>query len=279
MLGHKLVERLSEKFSVWTTIKSERRKYDKFEIFTSDKTFENVNVLDESQVYNLTRQLKPDVIINAVGIIKQLPTSKDTVQTLSVNSIFPQRLAEIAAEFDSRLITFSTDCVFSGAKGNYTEEDAPDALDLYGRSKNFGELDGLNCLTLRTSIIGRELLTKHSLVEWFLSNSGGKIKGYKNAVFSGFPTVLMADIIADVITNHKSLNGLYHLSSAPINKFDLLTLLKKEYKMSIEIEADEDFVIDRSLDSTKFRTATGFQPPDWNEMISDMARDNHLYLK
>lgn len=277
MLGHKLSERLSSEFTVWKTIQGEMRKYEKFKIFQPENTFENVNILDENQVRTIIDKVKPDVVVNAVGIIKQVSDSKDVVRTLSVNSIFPHRLADLTEEFNSRLITFSTDCVFSGAKGNYTEEEAPDALDLYGRSKNLGEVTGGDCLTLRTSIIGRELLTKHSLAEWFLSNHGKTVKGYKMAVFSGFPTVVMAEIISDIIQNHANLRGLYHLSAEPINKFDLLNLLKKEYKASVGIEPDESFIIDRSLDSTKFRRATGFQPQNWDEMIERMARDNALY--
>ena len=279
MLGHKLVEKLAGDFSVWTTVKNQFDFYKTIGIFAPDKTFENVDVRDEKQICEIIRQLKPEVVINAVGIIKQLPSSNDIVQTLTVNSIFPHRMAEITERYDSRLITFSTDCVFSGSVGSYTENDAPDALDLYGRSKNFGEVVGANCLTLRTSIIGRELNTKHSLVNWFLSNSKRKVKGYKKAVFSGFPTVYIAEIITDIIVNHKNLHGLYHLSSAPINKFDLLNLIKKAYKIDVEIEPDEDFIIDRSLDSTRFRNATGFEPKGWAEMVETMARDNSLYEK
>jgi len=277
MLGHKTAEKLSADFSVWTTVKGGLDGYKNFKIFDPKKTFENVNVQRVKQIREIIIKVKPDVTINAVGIIKQLPALNNVVQTLNVNSIFPHVLAELTDEFASRLITFSTDCVFRGDRGNYTEEDAPDALDLYGRSKNFGEIYGGDCLTLRTSIIGRELLTKHSLVEWFLSNRGKKVKGFKNAVFSGFPTVVTAEIIADLITNHKNLKGLYHLSAEPISKFDLLGLLKKAYKTDVEIEPDENFVIDRSLDSAKFRMATNFKPKNWDEMVEEMARDNSLY--
>lgn len=277
MLGHKLYAKLSEKFSVWTTLKNNFAYYERFKIFAPERTFQAIDVRDEKQIRGIITDLKPDVVVNAVGVIKQSPRSNDVVETLSVNSIFPHRLAEITSENNSRLITFSTDCVFSGAAGDYAEEDAPDALDLYGRSKNFGEVTDGNCLTLRTSIIGRELLTKHSLVEWFLSNSGKKIKGYKKAVFSGFPTIFIADIIADIIERQPNLRGLYHLSSEPINKYDLLVLLKKAYKIDVEIESDEDFAVDRSLDSTKFRRAAGFEPKSWAQMVEDMARDNSLY--
>jgi dTDP-4-dehydrorhamnose reductase len=220
---------------------------------------------------------QPDVIINAVGIIKQLPSSKDVIKTLKINSIFPHQLAQLAQTTGARLITISTDCVFNGRKGSYTEEDISDAEDLYGKSKNLGEVTAHNCLTLRTSIIGRELRTAHSLVEWFLSNRGEKVKGFTEAIYSGFPTVILAGIISDLIENHKNLQGLYHVSSEPINKFDLLCLLKRFYNVPVEIEPFAEFKIDRSLDSSKFRKETGFAPLDWEEMVRIMAQDSSAY--
>jgi dTDP-4-dehydrorhamnose reductase len=218
-------------------------------------------------------------VINAVGIIKQLPTSKDVLTTLEINSIFPQRLARIAQKHKFRLINISTDCVFSGKKGHYIEEDFADAEDLYGKSKFLGEVYGKNCLTLRTSIIGRELASEHSLIEWFLSNTGGKVKGYKNAVYSGFPTIFLAEIIADLMKNYQEIEGLFHISSEPINKFELLCLVKEKYNSDIEITPFEDFYIDRSLDSTKFRNLTGFMPHTWEVMIDRMADDPTPYEK
>jgi dTDP-4-dehydrorhamnose reductase len=219
------------------------------------------------------------VIINAVGIIKQLPSSKNVVKTLSINSIFPHKLVEVADRYSAKLIQISTDCVFDGEKGNYTEEDVSNATDVYGKSKNLGEIVGANCLTLRTSIIGRELQTSHSLVEWFLSSRGKKIKGFSNAIYSGFPTIVLADIIADLIHNHKDLAGLYHVSSEPINKLELLKLLNKAYRAEVEIKPFDDFRIDRSLDSSKFRQETGFSPASWEKMIERMANDPTPYQK
>lgn len=277
MLGHKLVQTWQDKFEVRASLRNKISDYKKFNIFDPKKTYENINVRNTKRIEEIVDEIKPQVIVNAVGIIKQLPESENIVNTLEINSIFPHLLKEIAEKSNSRLINISTDCVFSGAKGNYVEEDAPDAADLYGKSKNLGEVTGKNCLTLRTSIIGRELLTKHSLAEWFLSNEGRKVEGFKKAVFSGFPTIVLADIISDLIENHKNLEGLYHLSSAAIDKFSLLNLLKSAYKLNIEIEPNDDFNIDRSLDSTKFRLATGFRPASWAEMIDSMANDRTNY--
>ena len=279
MLGHKLFQLWKSKFDVFTTLRSAFESYEKFHIFDKDKIFENVEAENYEKICEIIKKKQPDVIVNAIGIIKQVNTAKNVIKTLTINSIFPHQLSEIAAEVNARLICISTDCVFSGEKGNYKEDDIPDAFDLYGKSKNLGEVIDKNCLTIRTSIIGRELQTSHSLVEWFLSNAGKKVKGYKNAVFSGFPTIVLADILAELIINHKDLNGLYHVSSEPINKFDLLELVKKAYQIPVEIESSEEFKIDRSLNSAKFRDETGFKPMRWEEMIKMMADDPTPYDK
>lgn len=277
MLGHKLIQKWKSKFDVFLTLRGTFSLFEQFKIFEKDNVFENIDVEKIQAVENVVCVVKPHVIVNAVGIIKQLPTSKNVVKTLNVNSIFPHMLLEIAEKYSSRLINISTDCVFIGKKGNYTEEDYPDAVDLYGKSKNFGEVVEGNCLTLRTSIIGRELLTAHSLVEWFLSNRGKEVKGFKNAVYTGFPTVILADILADIIIKHPNLRGLYHVSSEKISKYELLKLVNEEFKSEIKIIPEEDFRVDRSLDSTKFRRETGFKPMKWSEMIKIMAQDAGFY--
>ena len=279
MLGHKLVSCWSEKFDVWTTIRGKFDDFGQYKLCSEKKTCSNISVENIAAVETVIKAIKPDVIVNAVGIIKQIETCKDVIKTLTINTLFPHQLAVLAKNYEARLINISTDCVFNGKKGNYSEADRPDADDLYGKSKNLGEVLAENCLTLRTSIIGRELKTSHSLIEWFLSHAGKKVKGYKNAIFSGFPTIVLAEIIADLMVNHKKLKGLYHVSSQPINKFDLLTLLKKAYQIEIEIEPFEEFKIDRSLNSTKFRKETNFQPASWEEMVKQMANDSFPYHK
>lgn len=277
MFGHKLFQVLQKKFEVWATIRGNFDEIKNFKLFSKANIVNGVNVESYKTVKSAIEMIKPNVVINAVGIIKQLPTSKDVIKTLTINSIFPHRLAKLAQEFDFRVITVGTDCVFNGSKGNYRENDVADAPDLYGKSKNFGELIEKNCLTLRTSIIGRELNTAHSLVEWFLSNRGGKAKGFINAIYSGFPTIVFADIIADLIEHQPKLEGLYHVSAEPVNKFELLKLINKAYNANIEIEPFEDFYIDRSLNSDKFRAETGFNPKSWEEMIEIMAKDATPY--
>jgi dTDP-4-dehydrorhamnose reductase len=277
MLGHKLAQRWQGRFDVWTAIRGQYSDYEKYRIFDRDHTIEQVDARNFASVKAAIEASVPDVVVNAIGIIKQLPSAKNTITTLEINSIFPHKLADLAVEKNFRLITISTDCVFNGRKGNYTESDISDAEDLYGKSKNLGEVTGQNCLTLRTSIIGRELETAHSLVEWFLSNKGGQVKGFTKAIYSGFPTIVLADIIGDVIEKFPALSGLYHVSSEPVNKFELLNLINKYYRSDIRIDPESDFVLDRSLNSDKFRTATGFTPEPWEAMIEKMAADPAPY--
>lgn len=277
MLGHKLVQKLQLDFDVWTSFRDSYKKYENLKFFNPEKIVSRVNVLDFESIQKTIREVNPEIVINAVGIIKQLPSSKDVIKTLLTNSIFPHQLAEICAEENRYLINISTDCVFDGAKGNYKEEDISNASDLYGRSKSLGEVNNQRCLTIRTSIIGRELFTKNSLVEWFLSNEGARIKGFVNAIYSGFPTIILAEIISELLRHQNFLEGLYHVSSEPINKYELLKLLKKAFQIKVEIEPFEEFKIDRSLNSDKFRKQTNFAPLSWEEMITIMANDKFPY--
>ncbi|MBA3335023.1 MAG: SDR family oxidoreductase [Acidobacteria bacterium] len=277
MLGHKLVQKLQVDFDVWTSFRDSYKKYENLKFFNPEKIVNRVNVLDFESIQKTIREVNPEILINAVGIIKQLPSSKDVIKTLLTNSIFPHQLAEICAEENRYLINISTDCVFDGAKGNYKEEDISNASDLYGRSKSLGEVNNQRCLTIRTSIIGRELFTKNSLVEWFLSNEEVRIKGFVNAIYSGFPTIILAEIISELLRHQDFLEGLYHVSSEPINKYELLKLLKKAFQIKVEIEPFEEFKIDRSLNSDKFRKQTNFAPLSWEEMITIMANDKFPY--
>lgn len=268
MLGHKLVQVLGDNHEVWATARTSEQINIK-----KKRLLFNVNAESIETVRDAIIKVKPDVIVNAIGIIKQMESSKNIVKALRINSIFPHLVNEIALEIGARFITISTDCVFSGEKGNYSENDIPDAIDVYGKSKNLGEVVDGNALTIRTSIIGHELETSHSLLNWFLSNTGGTVKGFKNAIFSGFPTIILSQILSEIIEKNQNLRGLYHISSDPINKFDLLSLIKEFYQANIEIIEDKTFCIDRSLNSQKYRETAGFTPKKWREMIEIMAKD------
>lgn len=231
-----------------------------------------ISGVDVENIDSLTKvfaSVHPDIVINCVGLVKQLAEADDALSAIPINALLPHRLARLCEVANARLVHMSTDCVFSGAKGMYTEADASDAKDLYGRSKYLGEVDYPHAITLRTSIIGHELEGARSLVGWFLAQQG-RVKGFRRAIFSGLPTVEIARLIRDHVIPNPQLRGLYHVSADPINKFDLLELVAKVYGKVIDIQPDEQLVIDRSLDSTRFRQATGFQPKSWPELVQAM---------
>lgn len=228
-----------------------------------------VDVENNEHLLRLMAKIRPDVVVNCIGLVKQLSESELPLAAIPINALLPHKLAEICGLFGARLIHISTDCVFSGNKGMYLETDFADASDLYGRSKYLGEVDYPNAITLRTSIIGHELNGTRSLVNWFLSQHG-QVFGFKKAVFSGLPTVELGRIILQYVLPNPELCGLYHVSAEPINKCDLLALVAKHYQKSIVIVPKDDLVIDRSLDSSKFREATKFHPMAWDNLVQSM---------
>ncbi len=277
MLGHKLVQALRGEFDTWATLRGAPPAYEPYGIFDRAKVVAGVDVLNFDTVIDAFARVRPTAVINCVGIIKQLPTAHDPVLSLTVNSLLSHRLHRLSVASGARLIHFSTDCVFSGRKGGYTEDDPSDALDLYGRSKFLGETSGPGALTIRSSIIGRELSTASGLVEWFLSQRGRRVEGYTRAIYTGFTTGQMARIVRSILVEHPELQGTLQVSSEPINKYDLLVLLRQAYGMDVEIVPGDRVQIDRSLDSTRFRTLTGLVPPSWPTMIEQMVADPTPY--
>ena len=270
MLGSAILRYFSlrKAYNVFGTIR-DTRIHDSLGM-VEDLIIPEVNVQNLDGIAKLFEEYKPRAVINCVGLVKQLEASNDPLTCIPINSLLPHQLAQLCNVINSKLIHISTDCVFNGLKGMYRESDPPDANDLYGRSKLLGEVNYQHCITLRTSIIGHETKTAHSLLEWFLSQDGGSVRGFERAVFSGLPTVELARVIHDYVLKHKKMHGLYHVSSKPINKYDLLQLIASEYKINTNIERDDELFIDRSLDSTKFFNATGFRAKPWNEMVAIM---------
>ena len=277
MLGHKLWQTLAPRFETYVTFRGSAEKYVGYEIFEESRSIGEVAAENSHSVRRAFEAVQPQVVVNCIGIVKQDASAKDPIATITVNSLFPHRLADLCHSFDAKLIHLSTDCVFSGAKGNYSESDVPDAQDLYGRTKLLGEVAGENCLTIRTSMVGRELKGSHGLLEWFMSHRGGRVRGFNNAIFSGFCTPALAHIIADLVEHHPTLHGIYHVAADSINKFELLTLINETAKLNICIEPDESFACDRSLDGSKFRAATGFVPPSWSDMVTALVDDSTAY--
>jgi dTDP-4-dehydrorhamnose reductase len=277
MLGHKLWQRFRERFDTWVTVRSSFAAYQRFELFEQARTIDGVDAADIDSVIRAVSLVRPTAIVNAIGIVKQLPSAQDPVISISINSLFPHRLAAIGRAAGARVVHVSTDCVFSGRRGGYTEQDPPDAEDLYGRSKSLGEITGPGSLTLRTSIVGRELSTTSGLMEWFLSQRGERIRGFTRAMFSGLTTMALADVLAGVLERHPELSGVHHLSSVPISKHDLLCLLRDAFAPETKIDPDSSMVLDRTLDGSRFRTLLGQTAPEWPEMVRTMAADPTPY--
>jgi dTDP-4-dehydrorhamnose reductase len=224
---------------------------------------------DGDSLVRIFAESRPDVVINAVGLIKQLGAGNAVASAVPINTLLPHRLQKLAEIAGARLIHVSTDCVFSGSKGGYLESDKADAIDVYGLSKYLGEVAAPNAVTLRTSIIGHELASTRGLIEWFLSQRRG-VRGFTKAVFSGLPTVELARVVRDYVLPNPELHGLYHVSAEPIAKYDLLRLVAAIYDHDIPVEPDASLVIDRSLNSERFRAATGYKPPSWPVLVEAM---------
>ena len=277
MLGHRLLLGLRGGCELWATVRRPLREYERYGIFDRATTIDGIDATDIQSVIDTLAVVRPTVVINCVGIIKQRPTAQDRLLSLTVNAVLPQRLQRLCQAAGARLIHFSTDCVFRGDKGMYTEDDPSDAIDLYGRSKFLGETDGEGALTLRTSIIGRELDTRSGLVEWFLSQRGGQVHGFTRAIYSGFTTHALARILRTIIADHRNLSGTVNVASEPITKHDLLQLIRRAYHVDIDIVPEATTCVDRSLDGSRFQRATGFVPPPWPAMIEEMAADPTPY--
>lgn len=271
MLGHQLFRKLRGSHEVRVTLRLAPEAYDSYDLFKKESTFYGIDARQTDVLRRAIEQYRPEAVVNAIGIVKQRSDAKEVIPSLEINSLLPHRLAELCRPIGARLVHLSTDCVFSGRKGHYCENDVPDAEDLYGRTKVLGEVSEPHCLTLRTSMIGPELSRKTGLLEWFLGQKGRPVKGFTNAIFSGFPTVELSRIIEQVLVKNPSLHGVYHVASEAINKYDLLTLIRDRLDLPVTIEQDSTFVCDRSLDASRFRKDTGYSSPPWEVMIDHMA--------
>lgn len=274
MLGSTIFQQLSNhrQHQVWGTIRNNYNlRY--FPRNTHQNLISNLDILDHDALVHAFTKIKPDVVINCVGVIKQLAQAKNPLTTLPINAMLPHRLAALCELTKARLIHISTDCVFSGNQGMYVEDDTSDATDLYGKSKYIGELhDCPSAITLRTSIIGHELNSNYSLVNWFLSQKNSTL-GYDKAIFSGLTTLEFARVIHDFVIPNPTLSGLYHVAAQPINKFDLLSVIAEVYGKKIAISPDSTLVIDRSLNAKRFNQATNYTPPNWTTLITAMHND------
>jgi dTDP-4-dehydrorhamnose reductase len=273
MLGHALVRSWRERHELSVTFRQDEAAYRHLRAFAGATALHGVDARNLQDVIGAVAQARPDAVVNAIGIVKQRATAKESIPSLEVNALFPHRLSEVCRVAGARLVHLSTDCVFSGAKGRYRETDPADATDLYGRSKLLGELHEPHCLTLRTSIIGLELSRKKSLVEWFLAQRG-PIKGFRKAIYSGLTTAEMARAIEHMLLKAPEVGGLWHLASEPIDKFDLLKRLRARLgRTDVEIRPDDEFTCDRSLDGSALMGRVAYRVPSWDAMLDELASE------
>jgi len=272
MLGHRLLRQFVARHETRVTLRGPLADYARFGLFDRGNAYDGIDARDPSAIDRVVSGFAPDAVVNAIGIVKQRKDDVNDVLSVEVNGIFPHLLARVCRRHGARLVHLSTDCVYSGRKGNYSEDDRPDPEDAYGFSKLLGETGGPGVLTLRTSMIGQELHRKTGLVEWFLGQEkGAAIAGWRKAVFSGFTTAELARVIEIVLTKHPRAAGLYHASAAAISKYELLSALNRLLERGVTIVPDESVVCDRSLDSRRFQAEFNYVPPAWEIMLAELA--------
>jgi dTDP-4-dehydrorhamnose reductase len=282
MLGHKMFQMLRERFDgVFCTVREDVRRppFEKIELLQGNNVVSGVDVTDFPALETILSAFHPELVINCVGVIKQRAQAVSPIPSITINSLLPHKLAQMAALWGGRVVHFSTDCVFNGHRGSYSEEDLSDAEDLYGKTKFLGEVAVANALTLRTSIIGRELTEHRSLLDWFLAQNHKTVRGYRKVIYSGVTTSFLAGLVASIIEEHPGLNGLYQVTSEPISKYDLLCLLREVYQLEVLIEPDDLEVSDRSMKCDRLREAIAYKCPTWPVLADQLAEDNTPYEK
>lgn len=271
MLGHEVIRVLAPDFDVWGSCRDGEELPDLG--VPSAHILSGLDAMRPNDAYELIERVKPDLVINAIGIVKQLEESKYAVPSIAVNSLWPHVLSDACGKAGARMVHASTDCVFAGEKGMYKESDFPDATDLYGRSKLLGEVTGdPHAITLRTSIIGWQYGPQTSLIGWFAAHRNEPLRGYRNVIYSGLTTTALTEVIRDVVLANPELSGLYHVSADPINKYDLLRRLADACGWDVDLTPVDEPAEDKSLDSTRFRQAASWAPPSWDAMLADLAR-------
>jgi dTDP-4-dehydrorhamnose reductase len=280
MLGHKMVQTLTTQYEdVWWTLRGRRddARLAPVPLLRGDHAIENVDAADMAGLRKTIERVRPDAVVNCIGLIKQRPEGQSPIEAITINSLLPHVVAESILPWRGRLIHFSTDCVFNGRRGNYTETDVCDAEDVYGRSKALGESVAANVLTLRTSIIGRELSQHQSLLDWFLAQRGGTVRGFRRHIWSGVTTNHLAEVTARALREWSALSGIYQVSSGSISKYDLLLLVRDVYSLPVVVEPDETQVLDRSMSGAKLAAATGYHPPPMITLLEQIVSDPTPY--
>ncbi len=271
MVGHQLFLGMRERHDVRVTLRQSKDIYKDLNLFNASNSYYEIDAAEADHLTSILDEFQPDAVINAIGVIKQRPSTKDTIANIVVNALAPNQIEVLCSQRNIRFVHFSTDCVFSGSKGNYKETDLSDAKDVYGKTKYLGEVNTPSSITIRTSFIGLELNRKASLLEWFLSQSG-RIKGYRKAIFSGLTTIEMSKVVEMVLVKFPELHGVWHVASQPINKYELLTRISTALnRKDVEVEPDDQLICDRSLNAETFYEATNYKQPAWDHMIADLV--------
>lgn len=279
LIGHNFLQELSASFEVFGTLHKSKNRYGNRSLFSGKNVIENINVSEFEIFKGVLYAVNPDVILNCIGITKRKVEINNPFEVLTINSVFPHQLANWAKSNQKRVIHFSTDCVFNGETGNYTEESITTAEDVYGRTKALGEIIYDHTLTIRSSFIGQELFGKTELLEWFLAQDGKEIKGFTKTFYSGVSTIFMARVVSNIISNFPKLSGLYHLApDKPISKYELLCLSKEAFQVNVNIIPDNEHVHCPTLDATKLKREINLIVPSWKEMMFELGANKGRYL-
>ena len=278
MLGHMLVRVLSDDHDVYGTSKQEWSERAGLARFLEKKRWiGGVDAKDIKTVNNCFAEHQFDVVINCIGVVKQRVHRTTDDEMIEINARFPHKVLDICAALGTRLIHISTDCVFSGIKGDYVETDTPDPVDIYGSSKLAGEIVDAHNLTIRTSHVGRELTNFTSLFEWILKNRGKQVVGYSNAIYSGLTTYSLAVVINSMLATGVNIGGLVHVASKSLSKFQLITELNSRLGLGIDIKMDESVVINRSLRASDQLKQFKIEIPSWDQMLDNFCKDQATY--
>jgi dTDP-4-dehydrorhamnose reductase len=278
LIGHKLLQEFSESFEVFGTLHRTKKYYGDADLFSGQNIIQDINVLEFEKLKGVIEAINPDFIVNCVGITKRKIDSNNIVEPLKINSVFPHELAMLGLKLNKRIIHFSTDCVFNGRDGNYTEESLTTAEDVYGRTKALGELKYKNTLTIRSSFIGQELFGKTELLDWFLSQNGKQVKGFRKTYYSGVSTIFMARVVKKILINYPNLSGLYQLApEKPISKYDLLCIARDTFKVKIDIIPEDEHVHLPTLDGSKLKSEIDIVVPPWTEMMNELSACKNYY--
>ena len=278
LLGHMLIRVLGKSNDVYGSTREVRSSSSPLARFLpQDKWIDEIDASNSESINRVFGFEDFDVVINCIGLIKQRNSQVSDGEMMAVNAEFPHQLAQVANSHGTRVIHISTDCVFSGSKGNYVESDEPDPVDVYGKSKLLGELNDAQNLTLRTSHIGRELTVRKSFIEWLLKHKGGRVDGYSHAIYSGLTTQELSRLISVLLHTNLGITGMFHVSSQPISKLEIINKLNELLNLQVAVTSDSSVQINRSLNSDKFQRATGLTPNNWDQMLSEFCKDQKSY--